>query len=320
MGDLAGQELEEPVELVGVAPQPRRQPRGIGVGRLDRADLELQPVVEALDPAEHAHRVALGEARVEQLDVVPDPPLDATGRVDELQREIRRALPRRPALLPRDGVDALDRAVGSELGDRAHALSLGRGRVGTLPAMAVVKPFRALRYDEAGGRPARDARRAALRRHHRTSSARSCRPAARHNVVRLTLPDSEEEAARALRRVARGRRPGRGAAGGLGARTGLRRPGRDRAHALRDRRVAEGGAVRDRDGAAARAHPRRPEGGPTAPPARHARPARADLPPLRRAGADRRVPIALPTSRSRARSSGGSTTRPSCARSTTSSC
>ena len=63
--------------------------------------------------------------------------------------------------------------------------------------MAVVKPFRALRYDEARGRPARDLvappydvisdeRRAELR-------ARSP-----YNVVHLTLPDSEEEAARAL--------------------------------------------------------------------------------------------------------------------------
>ncbi|MBA2462422.1 MAG: DUF1015 domain-containing protein [Actinobacteria bacterium] len=63
--------------------------------------------------------------------------------------------------------------------------------------MAVVKPFRALRYDEATAGPLQtlvappydvigDAERAELR-------ARSP-----HNVVRLTLPDSEEEAARTL--------------------------------------------------------------------------------------------------------------------------
>ena len=147
--------------------------------------------------AEHADGVSLGEAAVEQLDVVPDPTFDAPGRVDELECEVRGALPRRPPLLSRDGVDALDRAVGSELGDGAHAVSLGRGRVGTLPAMAVVKPFRALRYDEAVAGPLEtlvappydvitDEQREELQ-------ARSP-----YNVVRLTLPDSEEEAARAL--------------------------------------------------------------------------------------------------------------------------
>ena len=160
---------------------------------------------------------------------------DPPGRIDELEREVRRALPRRPPLLARDGVDALDGAVGGELGDGAHAVSLGRGPVGTLPAMAVVKPFRALRYDEAVAGPLEtlvappydvitDEQREELR-------ARSP-----YNVVRLTLPDSEEEAARDARRLARGGRPRRGAAGGLGARAGLRRPGRGRAHALRDRR------------------------------------------------------------------------------------
>jgi uncharacterized protein (DUF1015 family) len=197
MRDLARQELEEPVQLVGVTTQPRCQSRRIGVGRLDRADLELEPVVKALDPAEHADCIALGEAAVEQLDVVPDPALDPSGRIDELEREIRRTFPRRPALLPRDGVDALDGTIDGELGDRAHALSLGRGLVGTLPTMAVVKPFRALRYDEAVAGPLEtlvappydvitDEQREELR-------ARSP-----HNVVRLTLPDSEEEAARAL--------------------------------------------------------------------------------------------------------------------------
>ena len=88
--------------------------------RLERAHVELQPVAELLDAAEHAHRVALAEARVEQLDVVPDARLDAAARVDELEREVRRAAFRPQALLPRDGVDALDGAVLRELGDRRH--------------------------------------------------------------------------------------------------------------------------------------------------------------------------------------------------------
>ena len=197
MGELCRHELEKPVELVRVPPQPRGQARGILVRSFDGADLELQPVVEALDPAEHPNRVALGETAVEQLDVVPDPPLDPAGRIDQLEREIRRALASRAPLLARDGVNTFDRAVGSKLGDGAHAVSLGREPVGTLPAMAVVKPFRALRYDEAVAGPLEtlvappydvisDEQREQLR-------ARSP-----HNVVRLTLPDSEEEAARAL--------------------------------------------------------------------------------------------------------------------------
>ena len=84
MRDLGGEELEEAVELVGVAAQRGRERGGIGVGRLDRPHLELQPAVEALHAAEHAHRVALGEPPVEQLDVVPDAPLDPAARVDEL--------------------------------------------------------------------------------------------------------------------------------------------------------------------------------------------------------------------------------------------
>ena len=197
MGELRREELEEPVELVRVPSQPWRQLRRIGVGCLDRADLELEPIVEPLHSAEHSDGVALGEAAVEQLYVIPDPPLDPARRVDELQREIWSALPRRPPLLARDRVDALDGAVGGQLGDGAHGLSLGREPVGTLPAMAVVKPFRALRYDESTAGPLgtlvappydviSEEQREELR-------ARSP-----HNVVRLTLPDSEEEAAREL--------------------------------------------------------------------------------------------------------------------------
>ena len=66
MRDLAGEELEEAVELVGVAAHRRRERGRIeAFGGLERADLELQPVAEAVDPAEDAHGVALGEAAVE---------------------------------------------------------------------------------------------------------------------------------------------------------------------------------------------------------------------------------------------------------------
>ena len=126
MRHLAGEELEEAVELVCVTAHARREPGRIGIRRLDRADLELQAVVEALDAPEHAHGIPFGKAAVEQLDVVPDPALDPPRRVDELEHEIRSALPRRAPLLAGDGVHALDGSVRCQLGDGAHGLSLGR--------------------------------------------------------------------------------------------------------------------------------------------------------------------------------------------------
>ena len=79
----------KPVELVGVAAHGGRELGGIGSGRLDRAHLDLEPAAESLHASEHADGVALGEAAVEQLDVVPDAGLDATARVDELECEVR---------------------------------------------------------------------------------------------------------------------------------------------------------------------------------------------------------------------------------------
>ena len=94
---------------------------GIGaVGGLERAHVELQAVAEALHAAEHAHGVALGEAPVEELDVVPDAPLDAAARVDELERQVGGPAPRAQPALAGHGVDALDDAVLGQLRDRRH--------------------------------------------------------------------------------------------------------------------------------------------------------------------------------------------------------
>ena len=125
MRDLGHEKLEEALELVRVAAHRRRHRRRVDVlCGLERAHLELQPVAETLDPSEHAHGVSLRESRVEQLDVVPDARGDAAARVDELEREIRRAVLRVQPLLLRDRVDALDRAVLLELGDRGHGITL----------------------------------------------------------------------------------------------------------------------------------------------------------------------------------------------------
>ena len=87
VGDLVGQELQEPVELRGVSAQSRGEIRRIRLlGGLQGTNLQLKPVAEALDATEYANGVAFAEAAVQQLDVGPDPSLDATAWVDELQR------------------------------------------------------------------------------------------------------------------------------------------------------------------------------------------------------------------------------------------
>ena len=122
VGDLGCEELEEAVELVRIAPQGRREHGRIGVlGGLDRPHLHLELPAEALDAAEHPHRVALAKALVEQVDVVPDPGVDAAARVDELESEVRGARAGAPALLLRDREHAFDGPVLDELGDRGHA-------------------------------------------------------------------------------------------------------------------------------------------------------------------------------------------------------
>src|SRR6476661_7537738 len=106
MRDLAREELEEAFELVAVAAQARRERLRIQIfGRLQRADLELQPVAEAVDPAEHTHGVALA----------PHARLDPTAGVDELESQVRSAPACAQSLLLRDRVDALDDAVLLEL-------------------------------------------------------------------------------------------------------------------------------------------------------------------------------------------------------------
>src|SRR6266542_2435019 len=152
--DLPGEELQEAVQLVGVSPERRCERGRVGVRRgLERPDVDLQAVPELLDAAEHPHRVALGEAPVQQFDVVPDACVDAAAWIDELQRQIGRAALRPQPLLPCDRVDAFDDPLLGQLGDRAHEASLGPQTDARVGPMAEVKPFRAERYDEAKAGP-----------------------------------------------------------------------------------------------------------------------------------------------------------------------
>ena len=285
MGDLGGEEVEEAVELVRVAAHRRaRTPAGSVVrGVLDRADVELEPVAVALDPAEHAHRVALAESRVEQVDVVPDARLDAAARVDELEREVRGAVLRPQPPLARDRVDALDDAVLGQLGDRAHTAESRPEAAARVRLVAVVKPFRAAPLRRGPRRAARLARRPALRRDLVVRSGRSYLTRSPYNVVHLTLPDDEAEAAHALCASGRTR-------ASSSATTSPRSGGSSQDYIGPDgvprtprgaRRRAAARALRGGRRAPARAHPRRAEGGPPAPAARDPHAGRAALLPLR---------------------------------------
>ena len=199
MCDLAGEKLEEAVQLVSIPAHRRRQLGGVlSLRVLDCANVELEPVAELVDSAKHSDGVALAEPGVEELDVVPHARLDLPALVDELEREVVGARLRSPALLSSDRVRALDDTILGEVGDRAHGPSLGRKQDGTVPLVAVVKPIRAVRYDESVAGPLEqlvappydvidEAEREEL-------LARSP-----FNVVHLTLPEDEADAARLWR-------------------------------------------------------------------------------------------------------------------------
>jgi hypothetical protein len=125
VGDLGAEKLEETVELVGVAAERWSELGRIRVVRgLDRTHLQLQPPAEALDTTEDAHRVAFAEALVEQIDVAPDPGLDSTAGVCELESEVRGACASATPLLPGHREHALHGPVLGELGDSGHVRSL----------------------------------------------------------------------------------------------------------------------------------------------------------------------------------------------------
>ena len=197
MGDLGREELEEPVQLICISAERRGERSGVRVlGGFDRAHLHLQLAAEALDPSEDVNRVALLEATVQQIDVVPDPGLDTSACVSELEGEVRSACPSASPLLLGDCEDTLDRPIIGELGDRGHVPSLWREGVGTLAKMvdrmADVQPFRAVRYAGAAGAlaelvaPPYDAVGPSERAQLFTRSP--------YNVVHVTLPESADEA------------------------------------------------------------------------------------------------------------------------------
>ncbi len=208
--DLLADELEKAVELVEVTPGLRDEGGGVCLRGLERADVELEAVAEALDPREHAHGVSLAEPPVEHLYLVPDARLDSSGRVDELEREVRASGTRPKATLARDREDALDDPVFDEFGDRRsarsrdghHGESMASGGWPT-PAIAWagvarLKAFRALRYDPGRAGPLDHL--VAPPHDVITSDLRARLEAASpYNAVRLVRPRSPSQAARTLR-------------------------------------------------------------------------------------------------------------------------
>jgi uncharacterized protein DUF1015 len=197
MRDLGGQELEEAVQLLEVSARLGHECRGICLGRLEGAHFELEAVAEPLHAPEDAHGVAFSEALVEEVDVAPDARVDPSTRIDELEREVGAPATRAQALLTGDRVGALDDPVLSELRYR-HGPILGPPSAASLARMALVKPFRALRYAAGAAgpldelvSPPYDVISAAL---HDELLARNP-----YNAVRLVRPDDPEEAARLLK-------------------------------------------------------------------------------------------------------------------------
>ena len=117
ISDLGGEEVEEAVQLVQVAASSGDELRRIGRGRLERADLELEPVPKPLHASEDANGVAFAEPLVEQVDVAPDTSLDASARVHELEREVGAPRARAQAPLAGDRVKPLHDPIFGQLGD-----------------------------------------------------------------------------------------------------------------------------------------------------------------------------------------------------------
>ena len=219
MGDLAGQELDEALERLGVAAGA-----GHEVERIARLDLlevahgDLEPAAVALDPAEHAHRVALVEPRAEQVDVVPDHAGHAPGAVGQLHRQERVAVSGVAALLAlhgEGGVDERPLAQIGHIGVPGHQRTLypaggRRARRGAVPATAdtrlprmasdpataaPLRPLRALRYDTGRGCASDDV---VVPPYDVIAPADRDRYAARseYSAVHLVLPDSTSRAGR----------------------------------------------------------------------------------------------------------------------------
>jgi hypothetical protein len=127
---LARQVLEEAVELVEVAVRDRQERRRVGrLGALDRAQLDLQLVPEALDPPRDAHEVAPLEAAAEQVRVAEHAGRQGRRAVAQLERQVRRAGAGGQAVLARARVHARELIARAHGGERRGRWLDGGGHV-----------------------------------------------------------------------------------------------------------------------------------------------------------------------------------------------
>ena len=119
--DLAGEVLEEAVELLDVAVGDRQELGRVGralLGAPDRGQLDLQLVAKALDAAAHADQVAALELAGEEVGVAERTPGDGAGAVAQLDRQVGAPVAGGEPVLARAREDALDLAPGSQFGHR----------------------------------------------------------------------------------------------------------------------------------------------------------------------------------------------------------
>jgi hypothetical protein len=197
MRDLGGQKLEEAVELLHVTTRLGHERCRVCFRGLERANLELQTITEALHATEHAHGIALAETLVEKVDVAPHTRVDPTARIHELERQIGTPAAGAQTLFAGDCKCAFDDPVLGKLRNR-HGSILGPASAASLAGMPLVKPFRALRYaTEVAGpldavvSPPYDVISPELQERLLARSP--------YNSVRLVRPDDPEHAAQLLR-------------------------------------------------------------------------------------------------------------------------
>jgi hypothetical protein len=129
--DLAGEMLEEAVELLHVAVGHREELGGVGPvlrGTLDRLQVDLKRVSEALDATPHGDEIAAFELSREEVRVPERPPRNRARAIAQLDRQVGRAVPRCEAVLARAREDPVHLAACSQLSDR-HASNRDR-RIG----------------------------------------------------------------------------------------------------------------------------------------------------------------------------------------------
>ena len=118
--DLAGQVLEEALQLVQRAVGGGQELHRVVLGALERAyvlELGDQLATEALHPAARQHRVATLEAKADPVSLPEHPRGEGARRIAEPERQVDGAAARREALLSHHREAPLEPLAGAKLRD-----------------------------------------------------------------------------------------------------------------------------------------------------------------------------------------------------------